>query len=785
MARRTPLLAIVCLTFLLAGAGHDDNVEWAGVTHIDWRERLPICPVDGESFSISFQTYYYDITAAGVWVDDGTPTWIAADYSHNRGVYDVWTAVIPATSPTGTLEYYIELTDGSDTDYLGPDGMSSSPPASGWNLDFATLSHAPLGCSMTSDGGAVFKVWAPNASSAYIAGEFNGWSASSLPMTKSGDYFTRKVTPSPTPPIIPNIEAYDQYKYVFQPGTVWKTDARGRAMNPSDNDNTYVIDPSSYTWADQDFDTPPFEEMVIYELHVGTFSGYNDGLNRMGLYHDVVDTHLDHLLYLGVNVVELMPITEFDYYESWGYNPVNNWAPEEAYGSPEDLKYMIDGLHRRGIAVVLDIVYNHFSFNGNYLWYYDGTQIYFDNPVVQTPWGSQAALWKQEVRDYYADNVLHWLEEYRVDGFRMDATRYMRDNWIFPEGYPQGWSLMQRINDNNDARKIDAISIAEELPNDEWITLPTAGDGAGFDAQWHDQFNDDVRAAIFAAAGGGNPSMSSVASAIIAWGYDSAQLVRYVEGHDEAGGDGSGIDDERLAVSIDSGDPYSDKAKGLSKLAQGLTIMTAGIPMFLQGGEWLEDRKFNSGWNNRIDWSKAVSRPEMTLFFRDAIGPRKSNCGLRADAPSNVYEINDTSEVIAFRRGESNEIVVVVNFSDSNYSDYYLSFPADGTWYEILNSQALEYSGNGWGNGGQVSVSGGGAQIVIPRWSLLVFRYEDPLGRDSDLDGDSDVDLHDYAVLQHNAGLQGCGMYVDIRENGRVDYDDFAEMEQYLAGPHY
>lgn len=774
------LWALIFIVPVALGASQDNNVEWSGVSHIDWLDRAPRCPINGESFTIQFQTYHFDLTSAGVWIDDGTLYWEPAEFVQQRGPYDVWQATIPSSSSTGTLSYIIELTDGTDTDYYSPAGVSSDMPASGWTLDFATNSHAPLGGTRTSDNGAIFKVWAPTASSANVAGTFNGWSSTSLPMAKNGAYFTRKVNSS--------VPYYAQYKYVFN-GNTWRPDARGRANNSSDNYNTYLINPDGYTWAATDFETPPFEEMVVYELHVGTFSGNNDGLNRMGRYRDIVDTHLDHLLYLGVNAVELMPIMEaFTPYTSWGYNPVNNYAPEADYGSPDDLKYTIDKLHEHGIAVILDIVYNHFSPDDNFMWYYDGGQFFFDDPAVQTPWGSQAAFWKSEVRDYFADNVLYWLHEYHVDGFRMDATRYMRDNYIFPGGYSDGWGLMQRINNEIDWRKVDAISIAEELPNDAAITADTGSGGAGFDAQWHDQFNDDIRQEIFD-AGYGDPEMSKVYAALDASGYSpKTKLVRYVESHDEAGGDSTNIDDIRLAPSIDSSDAYSFWAKSRSKLAQGLTILAPGVPMFLMGGEWLEDIKFDSKWANRIDWSKAASRPEMTRFFHDVIALRKSECALRSDAPMTIYGLTsqfESDNIIVWTRGQSHEIVCIANFSNNNYSNYALSFPMGGTWYEILNSQAADYAGNGWGNGGSVTTGGGSvAYLTIPQASLLVFRHESYGARDADLDNDGDIDLADYAVVQQgNWKWFGCGMAADVAANGRIDYDDFTVLEAAFTGP--
>ena len=775
MTRTGAVLGLLGLAVLLAGAGHDNNVEWSGVSHIAWLDRAPLCPINGESFVVSFQTYHYDITSAQVYVTAGSSSWVAAGYSHTSGPYDIWTATVPASAPTGQLSYWIALTDGTLTDYLSPSGMSHTVPGSGWVLDFATLGHAPLGGTLTSDGGAAFKVWAANATTANVAGQFNGWSSTTLPMTKSGAYFTRKVAAP--------VSANQQYKYVFN-GSTWKTDARGRAQNPSDNDNTYIVNPDAYTWGDQSYSTGAFEDMVIYELHVGTFSGYNDGLNRMGRFRDVVDTHLDHLLYLGVTAVELMPPTEFDYYESWGYNPVNNWAPENAYGSPADFKYMIDTLHQNGIAVLMDVCFNHFSNSGNFLWNYDSTQIYFDNPAVQTPWGSQAAFWKQEVKDYFADAILHWLDEYHIDGFRMDATRYMRDNYIFPGGQSSGWSLMQYINNNIDNRKVQAISIAEELPNEPMITTATGSGGAGFDAQWHMAFRDAVRQATFDAAYG-NPNMSAVAGAINDATYPSkTTCVRYIESHDEAG------NGDRLPVTIDSGDHYSVWVKGRGKLAQGLTILAPGIPMFLQGGEWLEDIKFGSSVGNRIDWSKAVGRAGITQFFHDLIAIRKENCGFRSNAGFQVHHVDDTNNVIAFHRwcDNGNDLIIVASFNNSDLYNYTIGFAQTGTWYEILNSQASAYLGNNVGNGGSVVANGGSydglptsASITIPQMGLLVFRYNvpPPIRGDTNCDGIiSYGDINPFVIA-----LQGQSVYeaaypncrwlnADTNGDGTVNYGD-------------
>lgn len=767
------LLAWAGLLVLTTGASLDNNVEYQGVSHIDWLDRRPLVPIDGEAFRVLVQTFHFDVTAVNViYEDDGVQT-IPASFSHRKSLYDVWAADLPATT-SDTISYYFEIIDGTDTDYLGPFGMSPTPPTAKWVHDYVNYSHAPLGATPMSDGGTFFRVWAPNAVTAAVAGTFNAWNRFNRPLNNDGDYWWRKTG---------SAQIGAEFKFVFN-GGIWKPDPRSRYHDALDNNNSIVVDPLQYTFESTDYQMPPWEDLVIYELHVGNFSGGGDGLGRQGDYRDVVDVHLDHLLDLGVNCVHVMPINEFPGTHSWGYNPINVWASEYDYGSPDDLKYMIDKLHANGIAVIQDIVWNHYSGNDNFLWHFDSLtqQLYFDSPAVETPWGSQGDFDLPELRDYYVDSAIAWLEEYNFDGFRMDATRFMRDNGLFPSGQPAGWQLMREMNDAIDQRKINAISIAEELPNTIAITNSTSSGGAGFDSQWHDQYKNDVRQEIIDAAFG-DPEIWKIRDAFLASGFfPYTKLVRYIESHDEPG------NGRRLAVDIDSSNPQSYWAKARSRMVQGLTFFVPGIPMFFMGAEWNEDRKWDSDPNGAIDWGKATSNADFLTFFQDAIAVRRANCGFRSDAGSNVYGVTSRFEndnLFIFTRGTGQELLVIANFGNTNYQNYAINFPRAGTWYEILNSQASVYGGNGQGNGGSVTAGGGSntAFLTIPQAGLLVFRHEDPVGRDADVDFDGDKDVADYSVLQLSRGVAGCGLGIDIRENGRIDARDIDELASNMAGP--
>ncbi|USO00013.1 MAG: alpha amylase C-terminal domain-containing protein [Phycisphaeraceae bacterium] len=768
----------VCALGAMAGhalaATHDNNVEWDGLSHVGWQDRSPRVPMDGEAFVVRFQAYRGDLTSASALWDDGTSHAAAATVVATRGPYDIWQASIPSTATT-TLSYVIEAVDGTDADYLGPSGVRDNPPPDAWTLDFATLTHAPYG-STPVDGGTVFRVWAPSRSTCAVRGEFNNWSTAN-PIAKVGEDFVG---------FVPGAHAGQMYKYYFS-GGIWKPDARAEQLVPTDNYNSVIVDQDDYAWQTQGFSPAPLEQMVVYQLHVGSFSGRNDphgSAPNPSRYIDVAN-RVDHLEELGVNAVMLNPINEFPGDFSGGYNPISAWAVESKLGTVDDFKAMVDALHGAGIAVLLDIVWNHFAGNENYLWNYDGTQIYYDSPAVSTPWGDQHDFDDANVRDYFADSIDLFLGDYRLDGYRVDAVMAMTDSGWTPQ-WGSGQTLMRRLNDHVDNRFADRHVIAEQYNDDTWTVGATPG-GLGFDAQYHNAFKNAIRAAAYAEAGGGSPNMGSLAATLDGTGGSvGSKALNYFELHDDAWPLNG---HQRAVTEWNPSSPGSDESRGLQTLANGLTLTAKGVPAILQGTAWLEDE----GWEaNKIDWSHKTTYAGVFAFYRDLIHLRTSKPSLWADSPISVYHVNEGGDVMAFGRwgDDGRSYVIVANISNVAYPQYLLGLPRAGAWGVLINNDATQYGGHGVGTAGMFqteAVPRDGfdqrATLSIPAYGFMVLQYDpefqgcnaadiaDPLGT---------LDLADIAAFTSAFIAQGAA--ADIDGNGVWDLGDIGAFIEAFTG---
>ncbi|MFA9387321.1 MAG: malto-oligosyltrehalose trehalohydrolase [Methyloceanibacter sp.] len=267
----------------------------------------------------------------------------------------------------------------------------------------ARFAHSlPWGTELI-DGGARFQLWAPAQNKVSVLSE-NG---ARIPMTKTTDGWFEVTTDAVSPG--------DGYHFVLADGAR-VPDPASRAQMSDVHGMSQLVDPLSYEWQTPDWKGRPWEEAVIYELHAGTFSpeGSFDGVTR----------DLDRLVDMGVTAIEIMPVAQFGGDRGWGYDGVLLYAPHTAYGGPVGLKHLVDAAHERDLMIVLDVVYNHFGPDGNYLHLY--APDFFD-PKRRTPWGAAIAFERKPVREFFFHNMLYWLEEFRFDGLRFDAIDHIRD----------------------------------------------------------------------------------------------------------------------------------------------------------------------------------------------------------------------------------------------------------------------------------------------------------------------------------------------------------------------
>lgn len=448
------------------------------------------------------------------------------------------------------------------------------------------------------------------------------------------------------------------------------------------------------------FATPAWNEMVVYEMHIGTFNDAAGG--APGTFSSAI-SRLDQLQSLGVNCVELLPVAEFAGDFSWGYNPGHLFAVEGVYGAINEYKRFVNECHARGIAVVQDVVHNHYGPSDLDIWRFDGWYqnnlggIYFYNDWrSSTPWGdTRPDYGRGEVRTFIRDNCLNWLQEYRIDGLRWDSTVNIRNtNNGMGTDLPDGWSVMQYVNNEINTYQGWKISIAEDLQNNEWLTKTTGAGGAGFDSQWDAGFVHPIRTALITGSDSSR-NMFSVRDALTHYyNGDHVQRVVYTESHDEVANGHSRVPEE-----IWPGNAGSWASKKRSTMGAALVMTAPGVPMLFQGQEVLENGFFAD--TDPVDWTKLTTYAGIQTLYRDVIRLRRNwydtTRGLRGNN-INVHHINDTNKVIAYHRwqsgGPKDDVIVVANFANTTYASYNIGLPRAGVWKVRFNSDWNGYSGD-------------------------------------------------------------------------------------------
>ena len=533
------------------------------------------------------------------------------------------------------------------------------------------------------DGGFAFRVWAPHADEVKVVGDFNGWddSAHQLHHEGNGHWYGE----------VQGAEHGQEYKYLIRNGDAWfmRIDPRAYAVTNSVG-NGYLYDHSRFDWEGDEFRTPGQHELVIYETHIGSFVEKADGPADL---HDLTGK-LDYLVGLGVNAVELMPLMEFAGDYSWGYNPAHIFAVEHTYGGPVALKNFVKEAHRRGIAVIVDVVYNHFGPSDLATWQFDGWSengkggIYFyQDERSNTPWGdTRPDYGREEVRSFILDNVRMWLRDYHLDGVRLDMTPYMRRIDGFGGDIPEGWAMMRMIAETVRTEFPRRLVIAEDLHNDIAVTAVGNG-GAAIHAQWDNQFVHPVREALITPADEAR-SIPAVAQAVMHSYHHAFDRVIYTESHDEVSNGKA-----RITSEVRGDNPTGWDAQKRATLGAALVLTAPGMPMLFQGQEFLEDEWFRD--TVPLDWERAWAFRDITQMFRDLIRMRRNLDGDTAGLVgphTTLVTLDDDANVIAYVRssGDGQHVLVALNLT-GHAVQRRVELPGS-RWAVKFNSDARSYS---------------------------------------------------------------------------------------------
>jgi maltooligosyltrehalose trehalohydrolase len=601
----------------------------------------------------------------------------------------------------------------------------------------------PIGVRPDGEGIA-FRVWAPGTDRVDVV--VYGPDAEMLyPLEAEGDgYFYGRVE---------RLGVGTRYRYRLD-GNETFPDPASRSQPEGVHGPSAVVDPDAFEWTDDAWQGRPLEEMVIYELHIGTFT-------PEGTFDSAI-ARLPELVDLGVTAIEVMPIANFPGSRNWGYDGVNLYAPATAYGGGEGFKRLVDAAHRAGLAVILDVVYNHLGPEGNYL---PGiTRGRFFTERHKTPWGDAVNYDGPEsgpVREFVIGNAMHWIHEYHVDGLRLDATHAIIDDSPLH-------LLCELAEWVHEAGPQPRVVIAEDERNERKLLLPTDEGGYGLDAVWADDIHHQLRRL---AAGDREGYFASYTGTIA----DVVETLRkgwYYEGQtsphtkEARGTRADGVPPQRFVHCIQNHDQVGNRAFGdrltervdpaVYRALSALLLLSPYTPLLWMGQEWGATSPFlyftdhpeelgklvTEGRREEFGHFSAFADPEVrekipdpqapetfessklrweerekgehagTLaLYRELLRLRNGEPALR-DRSRDGFSVEQVGErALALRRdGQGGSLLVVVNFGGR------LSTRLESGWEVVLSTEEKRFGGAGDGvglcAGGVLEMAGAGAVVL-------------------------------------------------------------------------
>ncbi len=473
-------------------------------------------------------------------------------------------------------------------------------------------SHAmPFGAQINADGSVSFRLCAPAAKTVSVCLE-DGSQRAELPMQRGdGGWFSLRTQLA---------HAGSRYAYAID-GGMRVPDPASR-FNPDDvHASSEVIDPRSYAWRDTDWKGRPWHEAVVYELHLGSFSPEG---NYRGL-----SAKLDYLVELGVTAIEIMPLADFPGTRNWGYDGVLPFAPDASYGRPDEFKALIDAAHERGLMVFLDVVYNHFGPEGNYL---HGYASHFFSRRHETPWGAAINFDDADartVRDFFIHNALYWLEEYHLDGLRLDAVHAIADD-SDPDIIAE---LAQAVRSGPGASREIHLILENDSNQSRYLKRDEKGDPALHTAQWNDDIHHVLHVLVTGERDGyyadyADEPVRQLARAL-AEGFVYQGEASSFRGGERRGEPSAGLPPTAFIGFVQTHDQVGNRAFGerIASLAQPQALRAAlevlllapSIPMLFMGEEFAAPSPFLFFCDFGPELAKAVTegrRREFAQFAR-------------------------------------------------------------------------------------------------------------------------------------------------------------------------